>query len=202
MSDKLNELRENTLASVLEDFDGKLDTIVESFNDSDISDEDIETVRAKYRNAFQNFFTTGFDIVFNKGNLGGDQGSNPLSEQVATKTEDYLNLTVTDEDLQKLDDANSRNAFYRKVYPAKCSLLMERALKVQLESSNKLKTNVHAVELIQEGKSEDLEEEVTDNHSVLEISQESSNLRAGIKENLDKLRRLENVEKILLNNQN
>ena len=30
-----------------------------------------------------------------------------------------LNLSVTDEDLQKLDDANSRNAFYRKVYPGK-----------------------------------------------------------------------------------
>ena len=72
-------------------------------------------VRGKYRNAFQNFFTTGFDIVFQKEFLDKISDEEDNSVEIIND----LNLSVTDEDLQKLDDANSRNAFYRKVYPGK-----------------------------------------------------------------------------------
>ena len=108
---------------------------------------------------------------------------------------DQLNLSVTDEDLQKLDDANSRNAFYRKVYPAKCHLLLDRALKVQLESLTKIKINVHAVEPIENVENFD------ESHSLLQVNQECVELRTNIKDSLDKLRRLENAQKILLNHQ-
>ena len=110
--------------------------------------------------------------------------------------EDPLNLSVTDEDLQKLDDANSRNAFFRKVYPPKCHLLLDRALKVQLESLTKIKTNVHAVEPIENV------ETVDESHSLLQVNQECAKLRTNIKESLDKLQRLEKAQKILLNHQN
>ena len=96
---------------------------------------------------------------------------------------DQMNLSVTDEDLQKLDDANSRNAFYRKVYPAKCSLLLERALKVQLEATNKLRTNVVAVECIE--KNTEVSNTESDK-SILELNQESCSLLAKIKENIVK----------------
>ena len=155
-------------------------------------------VRGKYRNAFQNLFTTGFDIVFQKEYL--DKISDKEEAQQKQTECNDLNLSVTDEDLQKLDDANSRNAFYRKVYPAKCSLLLERALKVQLESCSKLKTNVHAVESI-ENTNEASNPELNGD-SIVELSQESCSLLADIKENIDRLRRLETAQKILLNNQN
>ena len=82
---------------------------------------------------------------------------------------------------------------------AKCSLLLERALKVQLESSSKLKTNVHAVEAI-ENSTEAASKPDLD-HSILELNQESSSVLADIKENIDRLRNLETAQKILLNNQ-
>ena len=66
MSDQYNKIREIALAKVFADFDTKLEESIGSFNETDISDDDIETVRGKYRNAFQNFFTTGFDIIFQK----------------------------------------------------------------------------------------------------------------------------------------
>ena len=106
-----------------------------------------------------------------------------------------MNLSVTDEDLQKLDDANSRNAFYRKVYPPKCHLLLDRALKVRLESLIKIKTNVHAIEPI-ENSAENKEES-----SDLEVHEECAELRRNIKESLDKVRRLGDAQKILLNQQ-
>ena len=125
MSDQFNKIRETALAKIFADFDVKLEETIENFNESDIRDEDIEVVRGKYRNAFQNFFTTGFDTVFQKeflDKVGAEGGG--ISQKDNDK--DQMNLSVTDEDLQKLDDANSRNAFYRKIYPAKCSLLLER----------------------------------------------------------------------------
>ena len=66
MSDQFNKIGETALAKIFADFDVKLEETIENFNESDIRDEDIEVVRGKYRNAFQNFFTTGFDTVFQK----------------------------------------------------------------------------------------------------------------------------------------
>jgi len=196
MSDQYNKIREIALAKVFADFDTKLEESIGSFNETDISDDDIETVRGKYRNAFQNFFTTGFDIIFQKEFL--DKISDEKGTSQKENESDHLNLSVTDEDLQKLDDANSRNAFYRKVYPAKCSLLLERALKVQLEATSKLKTNVHTIEPIENNTESPIDPEFE--NSILELNQQSGSLLANIKENTDRLRRLEAAQKILLNN--
>merc|ERR1711974_291888 len=193
MSDQFNKIRETALAKIFADFDVKLEETIENFNESDIRDEDIEVVRGKYRNAFQNFFTTGFDTVFQEDFLDkvGAEGGG-ISQKDNDK--DQMNLSVTDEDLQKLDNANSRNAFYRKIYPAKCSLLLERALKVQLEATSKLRTNVVAVECIENNTEASNTES---DKSILELNQESCFLLANIKENIDRLHRLEAAQKII-----
>jgi len=195
MSDQFNKIRETALAKIFADLEEKLEETIENFNESDIRDEDIELVRGKYRNAFQNLFTTGFDTVFQKEFL--DKGSVEGGLSQKENDNDQMNLSVTDEDLQKLDDANSRNAFYRKVYPAKCSLLLERALKVQLEATNKLRTNVVAVECIENNTETSNAES---DKSILALNQESCLLLANIKENIDRLHRLESAQKIILNN--
>ena len=195
MSDQFNKIRETALAKIFADLEEKLEETIENFNESDIRDEDIELVRGKYRNAFQNLFTTGFDTVFQKEFL--DKGSVEGGLSQKENDNDQMNLSVTDEDLQKLDDANSRNAFYRKVYPAKCSLLLERALKVQLEATNKLRTNVVAVECIENNTETSNAES---DKSILALNQESCSLLANIKENIDRLHRLETAQKIILNN--
>lgn len=195
MSDQFNKIRETALAKIFADLEEKLEETIEKFNESDIRDEDIELVRGKYRNAFQNLFTTGFDTVFQKEFL--DKGSVEGGLSQKENDNDQMNLSVTDEDLQKLDDANSRNAFYRKVYPAKCSLLLERALKVQLEATNKLRTNVVAVECIENNTETSNAES---DKSILALNQESCLLLANIKENIDRLHRLETAQKIILNN--
>ena len=62
--------------------------------------------------------------------------------------EDELNLSVTDEDLQNLDNANTLVTRYRKIKPPKCTLLLEKTLKLQVDALHKIKTNVHGVKPI------------------------------------------------------
>ena len=188
MASQVQEIREQALADIFSDFERQLDNSIASFKDSDVSDQDIEFVRNKFKNAFQNYFTTGFDIVFQKELV------EKFKETTEVEVQD-LNLSVTDEDLQKLDDANSRNAYFRKVFPGKCNLLLERALKIQTESVSKIKSKVHAVEPI-ESKIENGQ------NSDLEINKEITELRTELRDNFDKIRRLENAQSIILSNQN
>lgn len=194
MASQVQEIREQALADIFSDFERQLDNSIASFKDSDVSDQDIEFVRNKFKNAFQNYFTTGFDIVFQKELV------EKFKETTEVEVQD-LNLSVTDEDLQKLDDANSRNAYFRKVFPGKCNLLLERALKIQTESVSKIKSKVHAVEPIEDKSSCSVNVENGQN-SDLEINKEITELRTELRDNFDKIRRLENAQSIILSNQN
>lgn len=194
MASQVQEIREQALADIFSDFERQLDNSIASFKDSDVSDQDIEVVRSKFKNAFQNYFTTGFDIVFQKELV------EKFKETTEVEVQD-LNLSVTDEDLQKLDDANSRNAYFRKVFPGKCNLLLERALKIQTESVSKIKSKVHAVEPIEDKSSCSVNVE-NGQSSDLEINKEITELRTELRDNFDKIRRLENAQSIILSNQN
>ena len=139
--------------------------------------------------------TTGFDLVFHKeflGKISVEEGINQKEND-----NDQMNLSITDEDLQNLEDANVTNAFYRKVFPEKCNLLLEKALKVQFEATNKLKTNVVEVECIEKNTGASSTEV---NYSILELNKKSCSLLADIKENVERLHRLETAQKIILNN--
>ena len=194
MASQVQEIREQALADIFSDFERQLENSIASFKDSDVSDQDIEFVRNKFKNAFQNYFTTGFDIVFQKELV------EKFKETTEVEVQD-LNLSVTDEDLQKLDDANSRNAYFRKVFPGKCNLLLERALKIQTESVSKIKSKVHAVEPIEDKSSCSVNVE-NGQSSDLEINKEITELRTELRDNFDKIRRLENAQSIILSNQN
>ena len=63
---KSEDVREAALARVFANFEEKLQEAIGSFHEADITDDEIEIVRNKYRNAFQNYFTAGFDQVFQK----------------------------------------------------------------------------------------------------------------------------------------
>lgn len=197
MASQVQEIRDQALADIFSDFEGQLDNSIASFKDSDVSDHDIEVVRNKFKNAFHNYFTTGFDIVFQKELV------EKFKETTEAEVQD-LNLSVTDEDLQKLDDANSRNAYFRKVFPGKCNLLLERALKIQTESVSKIKSKVHAVEPIEDKSScsVNVENSKDSKNSDLEINKEITELRTELRDNFDKIRRLENAQSIILSNQN
>ena len=134
MSEKLNQLRDQALASCIAEFDEKIAKSVETFTEADVTDEDIQCVKDKYRNAYKNFFTTAFDIAFQKELLAKlkENQKEEKNNSVEIIEDEDLNLSVTDEDLQKLDNANTLVTIYRKVKPPKCTLLLEKSLKLQI----------------------------------------------------------------------
>jgi hypothetical protein len=67
-----------------------------------------------------------------------------------------------------------------------------------LEAVSKLKTKVHTIEPIENNTETPTDPEFK--NSILELNQQSGSLLANIKENTDRLRRLESAQKILLNN--
>ena len=59
MTDKFNEIRESILALIFADIESKLQETVENFQESDVTNQDIETVKEKYLNTFKVKFDSG-----------------------------------------------------------------------------------------------------------------------------------------------
>jgi hypothetical protein len=96
MSSSTNDCRERVFAEIFVQFDKQLQESINNFKAADVTDEDIEVVRGKYQNAFQNFYATAFDIVFQKELT---PSVDPF--EVTEVENNALNLSVTDDDLQR-----------------------------------------------------------------------------------------------------
>ena len=116
--------REDLIASLSrhfsEDIDGMLGEIVA---DSDgLTREQIDSVRSRFQSAFDSVVGTGFDVVFRKelsggGGGGGNDTTVPLAD-----------MTVTEEDLLRVDDALDRATQRRKKYPPQLSQFLDKTL--------------------------------------------------------------------------
>ncbi len=201
------DFREQILKELLAKFDSRLDESIDSFTD-EIRQEDIDVVKAKYTNAFHNFLATAFDLAFQKELTSDSNDSKANAADEESEAEFVHNLSVTDDDLQRLDDVVTQNACRRKLYPAKCALLLEKALKLQVESSAKIRTNVHVVDKIKDGEDEEADEfggkaDTDDNKdSVIQLSKEIEALRKNLIEANEKARSVEETAKVMLDNQN
>ena len=112
--------REDLIASLSrhfsEDIDGMLGEIVA---DSDgLTREQIDSVRSRFQSAFDSVVGTGFDVVFRKELSGGGNDTTvPLAD-----------MTVTEEDLLRVDDALDRATQRRKKYPPQLSQFLDKTL--------------------------------------------------------------------------
>ena len=58
--------------------------------------------------------------------------------------DDDQDLSVNDQQLQEMDDAINSTCLKRKFEPAKCSLFLDKTLKLQLDAAAKVKTKVRS----------------------------------------------------------
>ena len=115
--------REDLIASLSrhfsEDIEGMLGEIVA---DSDgLTREQIEAVRSRFQSAFDSVVGTGFDVVFRKELSGGGGGNDDTTVPLA-------DMTVTEEDLLRVDDALDRATQRRKKYPPQLSQFLDKTL--------------------------------------------------------------------------
>ena len=133
MATSKEELRASVIQYVEKVFADKLDS-VESLKNSEIGDD----IRVKFEQTFVNYLTTAFDVVF-KQELN--------AQEAAAEADKWTgNLSVNDEQLQEMDDAVTAACSKRKAFPAKCSLLLDKILKLQLDSALKIKSKVHTLD--------------------------------------------------------
>ena len=117
--------REDLIASLSrhfsEDIDGMLGEIVA---DSDgLTREQIDSVRSRFQSAFDSVVGTGFDVVFRKELSGGGGGGGKNDTTVP-----LADMTVTEEDLLRVDDALDRATQRRKKYPPQLSQFLDKTL--------------------------------------------------------------------------
>ena len=114
--------REDLIASLSrhfsEDIDGMLGEIVA---DSDgLIREQIDSVRSRFQSAFDSVVGTGFDVVFRKELSGGGENDDT--------TVPLADMTVTEEDLLRVDDSLDRVTQRRKKYPPQLSQFLDKTL--------------------------------------------------------------------------
>jgi len=139
------DLRKYALDYIEKTFREKLDAFTGDDKDREVS----EDVKAKFEQTFHNFLSTGFDTVFKKELQDNQEGSAEHRENQKDNEEDQ-NLSVNDQQLQEMDDAVNATCLKRKFEPAKCSLFLDKTLKLQLNAATKIQSKVRDVETIKD----------------------------------------------------
>lgn len=137
------ELRLAFISHAENRFKAEVDEIVkaaQSQEDAGVADE----VKVKFQQTFDNFLTTAFDLVFRQELLHCSSVEEEEEEPEAVIA-DEQDLSVNDAQLQEMDDAIRATCRRRKFHPAKCSLFLDKTLKLQLETETKIKTKVRTV---------------------------------------------------------
>ncbi len=134
--------RESILSTTATWFSECVDAAVaQVVDDSDgMSAEQVDAVKKRFQQAFDNFFERGFDAVFSKELLG-------QSAATAEAADSPLDVTVTEDDLLNLDCALENATAKRDKYPPKLSQFLDRAMHHMADAAKHVRTNVPATEL-------------------------------------------------------
>ena len=90
--------------------------------DSDgLTQEQIDSVKSRFQSAFDSVIGTGFDVVFRKELSGGDGGNDSRVVPLA-------DMTVTEDELLRVDDALDRVTQRRRKYPPQLSQFLDKTL--------------------------------------------------------------------------
>ena len=145
-----DELRENILRQIEGKFDTKLKEGMQQFSSSGqpLPHSITADVSAKFQQTFSNYLGTAFDIVFGNEILSANEQKEQLTEN--SNSPDQHNLSVTNEQLQEMDNSVTKIARRRKEYPKKCSKFLEKTLELQAKAAEKIRVNVNSVEHLEE----------------------------------------------------
>ena len=124
--------RDEILETLKDRLLAKLNKSLEEGREQETSDTSLGEIRTQYGQHFSNFLSTAFDVVFR------DELKSKNSEP-NQKALDELNLSVSDNDLQSLDDAVPTLCRRRKIYPGKCASLLEQTLQSEVEAAKRIR---------------------------------------------------------------
>ena len=187
----LEELREGILREIEDKFDAKMKKDMEQFSSSGqpLADSITVDVSAKFQQTFSNYLATAFDIVFGDEIIAANKENEKCTEN--SNSPDQHNLSVTNEQLQEMDNSVTKVARRRKEYPKKCSKFLEKTLELQAKTAEKIRVNVNNVDPLVED--EVAEEEFNDT----EIQEKLGELQTSVRKQIQKSVRIEGSLRML-----
>lgn len=191
--ESFEELREGILKEIKCNYDTRLKEETERFSSSGkpLTPSMISDVSAKFQQTFSTYLTTAFDIVFSNDLISSTsihKEAEKLSEN--KKNSDEHNSSVTNEQLQGMDNLVTEVARRRKTYPKKCTHFLEKTLEYKAKAAERIRVNVNNVEALEE---DDLEEK-SDNH---ELQGKLEELQSSVRKQIQKSVRIENAFRML-----
>lgn len=185
----VDELREDILKQIEGEFDTKLKKKIQQFSPSGqpLPLSITSDVAAKFQQTFSNYLATAFDIVFSN-ELISAVSANEKEEKTDKSAElDQNNLSVTNEQLQEMDNSVTKIARRRKMYPKKCSQFLEKTLELQAKAAEKIRVNVNNVEPLEQEDECATEEEF----NVIEMQEKQEALQSYVRKQIQKSVRIE-----------
>ena len=184
-----DDLRQNILEEINSTFKKKVNDEIKALsNEKPLPPEVAKEVSAKFQQKFSNYLATAFDIV-----IGNDMVSNlTANNKESTKnSDDQHNLSVTNEQLQEMDNSIIKVARRRKEYPKKCTKYLEKTLEFQGKAAEKIKVNIDNVELLDDP---DVPEILPNCH---DLQEKLNDLQSSVRKQIQKSVRIESSLRIL-----
>ena len=182
------EVRESIIAEAKNALQKEIETELKQF-DKPLTPEIISEVTAKFHQTYTNYLRTAFDVVFQNELLSVEDNDDVVvlgngKSNVAEHVEaDQHDLSVTNEQLQEMDNSVTKVARRRKEYPKKCTKFLEKTLEYQLRAAEKIRVNVNSVEPL-------VEEEVLE-ESNAKLHESLENLQVTVRKGIQKSVRIE-----------
>ena len=185
-----DDLRQNILEEINSTFKKKVNEEIKAVsNEKPVPPEVAKEVSAKFQQKFSNYLATAFDIV-----IGNDMVSNLTAnnkEESTKNSDDQHNLSVTNEQLQEMDNSIIKVARRRKEYPKKCTKYLEKTLEFQGKAAEKIKVNIDNVELLNEP---DVPKNLP---NCQDLQEKLSDLQSSVRQQIQKSVRIESSLRIL-----
>ena len=135
--------RDGCVEGLSRQFAEELDWCIEEVvADSDgLTQEQIDSVKSRFQAEFDSFIGVGFDIAYRKKFFGG--GGDDDADGAAAMAD----MTVTEDDLLRVDRGLDRVARMRKKYPPQLTQFLDKALLHQADAAMHAKADVARAEL-------------------------------------------------------
>ena len=165
--DSLEDLRDDILKEIKAKYEKKLEEEIQKFSSGKPVPPSVAAdVKAKFQQTFSGYLATAFDVVIGKEISSVLENEGKENSDGNANTSDQHNLSVTNEQLQEMDNSVTKVARRRKEYPKKCTKFLEKTLELQAKSADKIRVTVNNVEQLEESegieasKCKDLEPEL------------------------------------------
>ena len=188
-----DNFRQNILDNINFNFQKRVNEEIKDFSKDKQVPRDIEKdVSAKFQQTFSNYLATAFDIVIGNEILSNlSQNEKDTQKEHSNDPDDQHDMSVTNEQLQEMDNSVLKVARRRKEYPKKCTKFLEKTLECQGKAAEKITVSVNSVEPLKESEGQENATNCND------LQEKLNELQSSVRKQIQKSVRIEGSLRIL-----